>query len=306
MLLDRRDIIVIGGSAGSLKPLRTLLGGLSADLAASVFIVVHRPQTGPHYLGQLLTKGSALPVTYAHEYDAISPGRVLIGPAGKHLLLSSHHVVFGHGPKEVMARPSINALFRSAALAFGPRVIGVLLSGLLNDGASGLAAIRELGGVGVVQDPAEAEAPDMPRAALATAGADFVVGAEGLAGCVARLVQEPPALGRPAPLGLQLAVDAARGPGGSRPRRKGGGGLSPDIEEALLLALRILEEREELVSRLAKEVAAAGKGATLQFYSSRKEDYRRNAQTLRSALADIRRVEAVEPAYDETDWATGI
>ncbi|MEW6151088.1 MAG: chemotaxis protein CheB, partial [Pseudomonadota bacterium] len=136
--MSNRDIIVIGGSAGATAPLKQILGRLPADLPAAVFVVLHIPAQGIGILSTVASRAGPLPVRQAQNGMKIAPGRIYLAAPDHHLLLYGDHIFLGRGPRENMVRPAIDALFRSAALYHGPRVIGVLLSGLLSDGAAGL------------------------------------------------------------------------------------------------------------------------------------------------------------------------
>src|SRR5262245_40258468 len=151
--MGNRDIIVIGGSAGATAPLKDILGRLPADLPAAVFIVLHVPAKGIGILSTVASSATRLPVRHAESGMVIENGHVYLAAPDRHLILAKSHIMLGSGPRENMVRPAIDPLFRSAALHYGPRVIGVLLSGLLSDGAAGLNAIKRCGGVALVQDP---------------------------------------------------------------------------------------------------------------------------------------------------------
>src|SRR5688500_13070138 len=160
--MPKRDILVIGASSGGLEVLKGLLGGLPAGLPASVFVVLHMAAHHPSRLPELLSRVCPLPVAHAVDGEPIVPGRVYVAPPDNHLLLMPDQVRLTNGPKENRARPAVDALFRSAAQAFGPRVVGVVLTGQLDDGTAGLWAIKDRGGLAAVQDPEEASAPSMP------------------------------------------------------------------------------------------------------------------------------------------------
>jgi two-component system chemotaxis response regulator CheB len=168
--MGNRDIIVIGGSSGATAPLRTILGALPEDLPAAVFIVLHIPARSLGILATVASAAGRLPVHPATDGIPITPGNVYLGVPDHHLIVAGGHIRLGRGPRENMARPAIDPLFRSAAASYGSRVIGVVLSGFLNDGPSGLEAIKRCGGVAVVQDPADAIADEMPRSALTGCG----------------------------------------------------------------------------------------------------------------------------------------
>src|SRR5262245_53083977 len=161
-----RGIVVIGGSAGALDPLKTILGRLPADFGAAVFCVLHLQSHRDSLLAEVLNGKGRLPVTWAEDGETIEPHRVYLAPPDSHLALTKKGVRLTGGPRENRARPSIDVLFRSAAVAFAADVTGIVLSGYLSDGAAGLAAIKQRGGVTIVQDADEAVADAMPRAAL--------------------------------------------------------------------------------------------------------------------------------------------
>src|ERR1051325_4542281 len=157
----RREIIVIGGSAGSIEPLKSLVSRLPADFPAAIFVVSHLSPEHKSYLGEILTRFGKLPAATAVHGEAIRRGRIYVAPPDQHLIIEQGYLRLWRGPKENHARPSINPTFRSAAKAYGPRVIGVILSGYLDDGTAGLIAVKVNQGVTIVQDPEDAEQPDM-------------------------------------------------------------------------------------------------------------------------------------------------
>jgi two-component system chemotaxis response regulator CheB len=165
--VTKRDIVVIGGSAGSIQPLLSLVSALPSGLAASILIVVHISPDSPGALPEILSRRSRLPVLAAGDGERFLPGHIYIAPSNRHLLIDDEGFMrLTLGPKENRVRPAIDPLFRSAALGYGPRVAGVVLSGALDDGTSGLGSIKDKGGFAVVQDPREAEVPSMPLNAL--------------------------------------------------------------------------------------------------------------------------------------------
>jgi two-component system chemotaxis response regulator CheB len=195
----RRDIVVVGGSAGGLGALTQLLGHLPADFPGAVHVVLHVAADSPTLLPQLLQRSTKLPVAFARHGASVATGRVVVAPPDHHLMLDADRVRLSHGPRENTYRPSIDVLFRSAAVAYGPRVIGVVLSGLLDDGSAGLWAIRRRGGTALVQDPADADYPDMPRNAIQLNRIDDVLSAARLAERMTQLVQQPVAAAPEAP-----------------------------------------------------------------------------------------------------------
>ena len=170
--MSRPSIIAIAGSAGAIQALQSVVSNLPHDFGVSIFVVVHRrAQDG--LLTQVLNYKTGMQVVTAQHGAAITQGTIYVAPADFHLTVSPSHMFLSKGPKVNRHRPAIDPLFASAACAFGPQVIGVLLSGYLDDGTAGLAAIKDYGGVAVVQDPRDALVPDMPRSALLNVSVDY-------------------------------------------------------------------------------------------------------------------------------------
>jgi two-component system, chemotaxis family, protein-glutamate methylesterase/glutaminase len=185
--MSGRDIVVVGTSAGGVEALRALVGGLPADFPGSVFIVMHTAADSPGVLAQILDRSGPLPVANASNRGRIHPGRVYVAPPDMHLLLEPGVVRLTRGPKENRFRPAVDPLFRSAAQVFGPRVVGVVLTGGLDDGTSGLWAVKRLGGTAVVQDPDEAFMPSMPLSAINRVEVDYTLPLAQIAPLLARL-----------------------------------------------------------------------------------------------------------------------
>jgi two-component system, chemotaxis family, protein-glutamate methylesterase/glutaminase len=171
----KADIIVVGASAGGLKILETLVSQLPPDFPAAIFIVWHISPDYPSLLPQILARSTVLPVAHAINNEPICIGRIYVAPPDRHLLVEPKVVRLSRGPRENRFRPAVDVLFRSAAWSYGRRVIGVVLSGSLDDGAAGLYAIKERGGIAVVQDPFDAIHPSMPRAAMKAVRVDRCV-----------------------------------------------------------------------------------------------------------------------------------
>lgn len=210
--MPRRDIIVIGASAGGIDPIRTILSGLPADFPGSLFVVVHTSPDAPGVLDVILSRAGALPATLATDGKRIAPGRVYVARPDHHLLIEPGHLRLTRGPKENRFRPAVDPLFRSAAQTYGPRVIGIILSGGLDDGTSGLRTVKQLGGTTIVQDPGEAWAPSMPQSALQHVRPDHVLPAGEIAPLLIRLtagadVEEG---GHVVPEEVKIEVDIAK------------------------------------------------------------------------------------------------
>ncbi|GAC1377366.1 MAG: chemotaxis protein CheB [Hymenobacter sp.] len=187
---SHRDIVVIGASAGGVSALLELAKSLPADFSAPIFIVQHVAPDSPSILPQLLSSVSALKARHPKNGETVTPGVLYVAPPDHHLLLEGNRVLVTRGPKENRFRPSIDALFRSAAYTFGPRVIGVVLTGYLDDGTSGLWSVQRMGGLTIVQDPHDAEQPAMPTNALEFVKPDYLVPIATLGSLLVRLTTE--------------------------------------------------------------------------------------------------------------------
>lgn len=185
-----RDIVVIGTSTGGVAALIELVKVLPADFPAPIFVVMHVPADSPSILPQLLDSVSALQARHPQDGEVVEAGVIYVARPDHHLLLEGNRVLVTRGPKENRFRPSIDALFRSAAYTYGPRVTGVVLTGYLDDGTSGLWSVQRMGGVAVVQAPYDAEQPSMPTNALEFVAADYVVPLAQLGALLVRLTQE--------------------------------------------------------------------------------------------------------------------
>lgn len=315
--MAKRDIIGIGGSSGSTEVLKAILAGLPKDLDASIFITTHVAAGRRHYLADVLGRTCELPVQMAGEGEAPAPGHVYIAPPDVHLLVINRRFKLGKGPRENMVRPSIDPMLRSLALSYGSRVIGVIVTGSLNDGASGLSAVKQRGGLAVVQSPGEAVVPDMPRAAIDAVEPDHIAAASAIGPLLAALAATEASPGSPCPGDVRLDVEiAAGGPLGSerlrniadavplscphcqgvlselresRPLRyrcQTGHAVSGEIlddlqvqqtEEALRIALRVMEERAELVQRMGRDARRQGRSAVAELYEGRHTEYAAHA-----------------------------
>ena len=170
------ELIAIGASWGGLHAVSTLLVGLSPELETAIVVAQHRgPTSSRGSLEALLERHAGRPVSEPHDKEPIEQRHVYIAPADYHLLVEDGHFALSTDSRVQYSRPSIDVLFESVAEAYGERAIGIVLTGANEDGAAGLAAIKERGGVAVVQDPETAERRTMPDAALAATGADAVL-----------------------------------------------------------------------------------------------------------------------------------
>ena len=300
MRSKRRDIIVIGTSEGGLETLDELIGQLPTDLPASIFIVQHmEPDSSGEALTRRLSRHKPFHAALAKEGQAFKPGRIYIAPPDSHLLLKSEKMLVRKGARENRSRPAVDPLFRSAAAAHGSRVIGVVLTGMLDDGSAGLLAIKRCGGVTVVQDPKDAAYRGMPQHALDNLNVDFCVPIGDMGALLARLVSTPHGKSRRVPddvrteakiaervlsdvaqvngLGTQVPYNCPNcggvlwemeQPDAKRYRCHTGHSFtvpsllasqSEKIEEMLWIALRMFEERKNLLNSVAE--TAVGRAA---------------------------------------------
>jgi two-component system, chemotaxis family, protein-glutamate methylesterase/glutaminase len=183
-----RDVVAIGASAGGVEALQHLCAQLPADLPATVLIVQHVRPTARSRLAEILDGAGPLQVMSAREGAPMMHGRAYVAVPGRHLQVHGDHLALGDGPIERFVRPSIDVLFRSVARHCGARAIGVVLTGLLSDGAAGLAAIVAAGGMAVVQQPDDAAYPAMPRHALERTTDAHVVPLRSMAQRICRLL----------------------------------------------------------------------------------------------------------------------
>ncbi len=201
---------MIGGSAGGSHAIKSIIRHLKPDLPAAVFVVLHTHHQAPPIYSRVFSDIGPLPAVYATHKQTIEPGRIYLAPPNQHLLVKKDRIVLSLGPHENLCRPAIDPLFRSAAVAHQVHVIGVVVSGLQDDGAAGLYAVKRCGGFTMVQDPDDAEFPDMPHAARECAEVDFVGVPERLAEQINRLaVTAPPDRTIDVPQDLQLEANIA-------------------------------------------------------------------------------------------------
>jgi two-component system, chemotaxis family, protein-glutamate methylesterase/glutaminase len=207
-------VVVIGASAGGVGALQQVIEGLPGDFAAPVLVVLHVSPTHNSLLPQILARAGTLKAAEARNGETLRRGRVYVAPPDHHLMIDTERVLVTHGPRENHFRPSVDVLFRSAAYHFGSRAIGVVLSGALSDGSSGLFAIRRLGGVAVIQDPEEAAYSSMPLSAMRRVDIDYALPAAEIGKLLTGLLTESP---RPDPLDaedyrkdLKFDLDVAR------------------------------------------------------------------------------------------------
>jgi two-component system chemotaxis response regulator CheB len=211
--MAHRDIIAIGASLGGVEAIPRLFETLPADLPAAVFVVLHMHDSGPSRLLEIVRRASSFPVKNAVDGERIEPGQAYFAVPGRYLMLQSGRIRLTGGPRDSHARPSINVLFRSAAHEYGRRVIGVVMTGMLDDGSAGLWAIKDRGGIAMVQSPDEAPYAQMPRNAARQVDVDHTLAIADMADVLTRLVGEELA-GEETPMadkGMKTELDIAGG-----------------------------------------------------------------------------------------------
>jgi two-component system chemotaxis response regulator CheB len=333
------DIIVVGASTGGVEAIMHLTSRLPVDLPAAVFVVVHFPPDGSSVLPRLINRRSALPATHAADGEPITRGRIYVARPDYHLLLEPGRVRLAQGPRENRARPAVDVLFRSAALAYGPRVIGVVLTGALDDGAAGLVAIKRRGGLAVVQDPADALIPGMPLSVLARCEVDHVAPLAALPALLTELSRAPaPQEGAyPVPREMEIEVGKARldeavmqelvgaptsytcpeckGPlreiqegGLARYRCQTGHAYSVGtwlvdqsdaLEEALWVAVNTLQESARMAERLAHDAQARGSELVAARFEEKRRQTLAQAEVVRRVLAERQHSAMVEVLTQE-------
>ncbi|SES32362.1 chemotaxis protein CheB [Lentzea albida] len=205
-----RDLVVAGASAGGVEALRSLVAGLPPDLPAAVVVVLHMPAGGSSALPAILDRSGPLSAVAVGDGTPLRHGRIHVAPPDHHTLVQNGVLRLSRGPTENGHRPAVNVLFRSAALSAGPAAIGVVLSGMLDDGVAGMAAIKNQGGLALVQSPGDALHPGMPVNVLEHVAVDHVVPASEMGATLAELVaEEITAAAPPVPETLRLEVEVS-------------------------------------------------------------------------------------------------
>ena len=188
-MTESLHLVAVGASAGGLGAVRDLATGLGAGFPAAVVVVIHTMPSAWSDRAEILAKRVPLPISYANEGDVLAAGRIYLARADHHLIVNGGRLLVRHGPVENNARPAIDPLFRSAAISFGPRAVGVVLSGFnSHDGVSGLLAIKRCGGMTIVQDPDDAEFDGLPGEAIAFGEPDHVAAVADMPALLRRLI----------------------------------------------------------------------------------------------------------------------
>ncbi len=338
--MEARNIVVIGASAGGVEALETLFSSFSSVPQAAFFVVLHIPAESPSMLGKIIDRAGPLIAKAAEDGEPIQLGRVYVAPSNFHLLVESGvksnngsgqrsssklgHIRLHKGPTENRHRPAIDPLFRSAAVAYRSRVIGVVLTGFLDDGTSGLLAVKRCGGVAIAQDPTDAKYPDMPTNAIAAVDVDYKLPIGKIAPAIARLIQEPasPMKDIPADIAMEARIAGRTSSDISKEQRIGhlvpmscpecsgplwqidtdnvrryrchvGHGFTAKaliatqdaiLEQALWAAMRTMEERANLSANMARDETKRGRYKSAEVYEERAQTSKTHAQVIRQLL----------------------
>jgi two-component system chemotaxis response regulator CheB len=334
---EKKDfLIIIGASAGGLTAIAKLLSRLSPGIPAVIGVVLHLPENAESQLFLAkLNSSSALPCHLATDHLPVKNGHVYLAPAGYHMLLKEKEIVLGNGPAEGRWRPSINASFRSAAAAGNSHCIGIILTGMLDDGAVGMDAIRRCGGYTIVQDPVEADYPNMPLAVLHKMKVDRCLSLADIPSAITEFIAtNPPSQSVPDDIRIendlleQVATEADR----LRPLGEpslfscpecGGGlweiksgdviryrchighgytdhellqGQQNDIESTLWVALRVMEEKRNLLQKIARTEKEQGLNALSEDHYRRAGEMHHHVDRLKELIFAEKRSDLDEPA----------
>lgn len=322
--MANRDIVAIGTSAGGVEALLFLARQFPPRFPAAILVTLHLPSHARSTLDVILSQAGPLPAGFGANGAALKKGRIFIAPPGRHLLVEGDRLSLGSGPIENNVRPAIDPMLRSAAVCCGPRAIGVVLTGTMGDGAAGLAALSQCGGLTVVQDPRDAAFPEMPLTALNRSPPDHVVRLADIPALLESLVHQPAGEPMPVPETIKFEVDIARGERASMSDMDRIGrrsvlacpdcngvmweidendllryrchvghaysaemmslALDENLRRALGSALRALDERVALAEKLRKQASERGQNQLTDTWARKKEDYEGEAEVIRSAI----------------------
>jgi two-component system chemotaxis response regulator CheB len=320
--MANRDLLAVGTSAGGVEALLFLVKQLPADFPAAILITIHLASRST--LPDILARAGSLPAKFAGQRDVLHKGRIYVAPPGRHLLIDGDVLSLGTGPRENNVRPAIDPMLRSAAICCGHRSIGVVLTGTMGDGASGLWALNQCGGATIVQDPHDAAFPEMPLTALNRSKPHHVAKLADMPALLERLVQQP--AGKPAavPANLKFEVEIARTGASSMEDMDRIGrrsvlacpdchgvmweideadltrfrchvghaytedsmsmALEDNLRRALGSALRGLEERVALADKLQRQAVLRGHRNVAQHWTERKKEFEAEADVVRKAV----------------------
>ena len=330
--MSNHDILAVGTSAGGVAALIFLAKRLQRNFPAAVLLTIHLPSHSKSVLDEVLTSAGPLPAAFARNGDILRKSRIYIAPPDRHLIVDGDRLALGEGPRENNARPAIDPMLRSAAVCCSSRTVGVVLTGTLGDGASGLWAIKQAGGITVVQDPKDAAFAEMPLTALNRAEPDHVVRLADMPALLESLAHLPTDGARPLPHSVKFEVDIARtGRSGMDEMDAFGrrsvlacpdcGGVMWEIDEgnlsrfrchvghtytaevmslaldenlrrALASALRALEERVMLARKLQNQAKASGHRLLMESWAAKVKEFEKEMDIIRNSTRRMDRFAA--------------
>lgn len=339
--MANRDILAIGTSAGGVEALLSLARSFPGDFPAAVLVTLHLSSEFRSSLDEVLNRAGALRAVFAKEDEPVRKGHIYIAPVDRHMLMIGDRLVLGHGSRENNARPAIDPMMRSVAACCGSRAIGVVLTGTLNDGASGLWAIDQCGGITVIQDPNDAAFPDMPLNALNRLQPDHVVTLAAMPKLLSSLVTQSAGDQMPVPESVKFEIEIARGGYATIEQMDGFGrrsglacpdchgamwevdegdlvryrchvghtytaelmsvALDENLRRALGSATRALEERRALARKLEAQAEKNDQPHLAASWGRRAREFEQELKVIRSSIERIDKIAAREEIKDAAE-----
>ena len=322
--MSTRDVLAIGTSAGGVEALLFLAKQMPRDFPASILVTIHLPPQAHSSLDEILTRAGHLSAKFASEGEALQKGHIYLAPPDHHLLLEGNRLCLGYGPRENNSRPAIDPMLRAAAVCCGPRSVGVVLTGTLGDGASGLWALSQCGGITAVQDPRDAVFAEMPMNALNRAKPNHVVKLVDMPALFENLVQQPVGLPAVVPRSIKYELLIAKNGQSSMSEMDAIGrrsvlacpdcggvmweideddlvkyrchvghaygaelmsiALDENLRRALGSAQRAMEERVALAQKLYKQAVASGHQSLAETWSQKADEFEREMKIIRESI----------------------
>lgn len=330
--MANRDILAVGTSAGGVEALTFLAKRFQPGFPASILVTIHLPSYWRSTLDEILSRAGPLPARFAANGEALKKSRIYLAPPDRHLIVDGDRLILGEGARENNTRPAIDPMLRSAAVCCGFRTVGVVLTGTLGDGASGLWAVGQSGGISVVQDPKDAAYAEMPLTALNRARPDHVSSLANMPALLEHLVHQPAGEVKPLPHSVRYEVEIAKGGRSDMDdmdnigRRSvlacpDCGGVTWEIEEgdlsrfrchvghtytaelmslaldenlrrALASALRALEERVALARKLHRQAQDSGHQLLAENWAEKTREFEREMDIIRNSVRRMDRLAA--------------
>lgn len=294
--MEQLRILAIGASMGGIKALPKLVTGITPEMHMATFIVQHVFSGHKSNLAHILSQYSKATVKPAEDGELIQPGYIYVSPSDQHLVIKENYIALSYGPQENGSRPSVNALFRSAAVAYCQQVIGIVLTGLLSDGAQGMKAINECGGITIVQDPEEAQFDEMPRNALKATQVDYVATLKEMHSLLNVLLRKPVIkdVGIPVSTELVRQVAASLKPltqiaeeDTSLPENFQKPNFPVDLDDSLWSVLQYMQERTTMLENLTEGERMKGRTKLSRDFELRAQESRAHTENLRAHLLEL-------------------